>query len=222
MSRFEGAVDHLRVMVCRFPTSDSGAGIDFLMLYDTVPGGTGYLKQMMTDPDNLLSVFRMAREALVQCACNADPLKDGCYLFLYMTGETYEQIILEREAPPEPVDTTDFATALSRDETRSRRLHDHGVFPGDGSVLPQSIPELDTSGAVDVEVPAGHYSVHDAFLLHGSNPNASTRRRCGITVKYVPTHVHLDRSYRGPTGFDWGGVRLYLARGRPGNLTYAN
>ena len=41
-------------------------------------------------------------------------------LFLYMAGETYEQIILEREAPPEPVDTTDFATALSRDETRSR------------------------------------------------------------------------------------------------------
>ena len=41
-------------------------------------------------------------------------------LFLYMAGETYEQIILEREAPPEPVDTTDFATALRRDETRSR------------------------------------------------------------------------------------------------------
>ena len=41
-------------------------------------------------------------------------------LFLYMAGETCEQIILEREAPPEPVDTTDFATALKRDETRSR------------------------------------------------------------------------------------------------------
>ena len=105
---------------------------------------------------------------------------------------------------------------------RSRRVLDHGVFPEDGSVLPQSIPELDTSSAVDVEVPAGHYSVHDAFLLHGSNPNPSTRRRCGITIKYVPTHVRLDRTYRGPTGFDWGGVRLYLARGRPGNLTYAN
>ena len=41
-------------------------------------------------------------------------------LFLYMAGEAYEQIILERESPPEPVDTTDFATALRRDETRSR------------------------------------------------------------------------------------------------------
>lgn len=105
---------------------------------------------------------------------------------------------------------------------RSRRLREHGVFPNDGSVLPQSIPDIDKSDAVDVEVPAGHYSVHDAFLLHGSNPNPSTRRRCGITVKYVPTYVRLDRTYRGPTGFDWRSVRLYLARGRPGNLTYVN
>ena len=45
-------------------------------------------------------------------------------LFLYMAGETYEQIILEREAPPERVDTTDFATALSRDEdTVTLRRH---------------------------------------------------------------------------------------------------
>ena len=41
-------------------------------------------------------------------------------LFLYMAGESYEQIVLERETPPEPVDTTDFATALGRAETRSR------------------------------------------------------------------------------------------------------
>ena len=53
-------------------------------------------------------------------------------------------------------------------------------------------------------------------------PIPRARRRCGITIKYVPTHVRLDRTYRGPTGFDWNGVRLYLARGRPGNLTYAN
>ena len=41
-------------------------------------------------------------------------------LFLYMAGETYEQIILERETPSEPVDTADFAAALGRDDTRSR------------------------------------------------------------------------------------------------------
>ena len=41
-------------------------------------------------------------------------------LFLYMAGETYEQIIHDRDTPTEPVDTTDFAAALDRDDTRSR------------------------------------------------------------------------------------------------------
>ena len=41
-------------------------------------------------------------------------------LFLYMAGESYERIILERETPSEPVDPTDFAAALDRDDTRSR------------------------------------------------------------------------------------------------------
>ena len=41
-------------------------------------------------------------------------------LFLYMAGETCEQIILEREPPSEPVDTADLAAALGRDDTRSR------------------------------------------------------------------------------------------------------
>ena len=95
--RFEGAVDHLRVMVCRFPAADSGAGIDFLMLYDTVPGGTGYLKQMMTDPDNVLGVFRMAHDALVRCACNADPLKDGCYRCVYAYRRSREMASTSRD-----------------------------------------------------------------------------------------------------------------------------
>ena len=94
--RFSGAVDHLRVMTCRFPVAESGAGIDFLMLYDTVPGGTGYLKQMMTGPDNVLAVFRMARDALVQCACNADPLKDGCYRCVYAYRRSREMASTSR------------------------------------------------------------------------------------------------------------------------------
>jgi len=88
--RFAGAVEHLRVMTCKFPAPESGRGIDFLMLYDTVPGGTGYLKQMMNDPDNVLGIFRMAREALVQCECNADPSKDGCYRCVYAYRRSHD------------------------------------------------------------------------------------------------------------------------------------
>ena len=41
-------------------------------------------------------------------------------LYLYMAGDTYEQIILDRETPPDSVDTTDFNAALTRDDSRSR------------------------------------------------------------------------------------------------------
>ena len=65
-------------------------------------------------------VFEIRDEADLEEMAPRLPVEAYEGLFLYMAGETYEQIILEREAPPEPVDTTDFATALSRDETRSR------------------------------------------------------------------------------------------------------
>ena len=41
-------------------------------------------------------------------------------LFLFMAGETYEQIVLDRETPAAPVDTSDFEAALDRDDSRAR------------------------------------------------------------------------------------------------------
>ncbi len=94
--QFAGAVDHLRVMTCRFPASESGADFNFLMLYDTVPGGTGYLKQMMNDPGNVMNIFRIARDAISQCECNADPLKDGCYRCVYAYRRSYDMASTSR------------------------------------------------------------------------------------------------------------------------------
>ena len=41
-------------------------------------------------------------------------------LFYFLAGDSYEKLILEREAPGELVDTDDFETALGRDESRAR------------------------------------------------------------------------------------------------------
>ncbi|MDE0053391.1 MAG: AAA family ATPase [Bryobacterales bacterium] len=41
-------------------------------------------------------------------------------LFLYMAGDSYEDIVLEREAPQKAVDTADFEAALGRDDSRAR------------------------------------------------------------------------------------------------------
>ncbi len=98
----------------------------------------------------------------------------------------------------------------------------HKVDLNSGTTLPMSLDNLDLTDAKDVQLRAGEYSVHDPWILHGSNPNRSSRRRCGITLKYISTHAAIDRTFRSPSGFDWDGLRLYLARGNPGRHPYAN
>ncbi|MDE0177891.1 MAG: DEAD/DEAH box helicase [Bryobacterales bacterium] len=94
--QFAGAVDHLRVMTCKFPASESGADLTFLMLYDTVPGGTGYVKQMMNNPGNVLNIFRLAQKAIRDCECNAAPDKDGCYRCVYAYRRSFEMASTSR------------------------------------------------------------------------------------------------------------------------------
>ena len=94
--QFAGAVEHLRVMTCKFPAPESGADLTFLMLYDTVPGGTGYLKQMMNDPGHIMGIFRMSRDAMMQCECNTDPMKDGCYRCVYAYRRSYDMASTSR------------------------------------------------------------------------------------------------------------------------------
>ena len=76
---FGGRIDHLRVQTAEYPTADGGPRQGYLVLYDTVPGGTGYLKELMTAPAKLVSVFATARDALSACVCARDPEKDGCH-----------------------------------------------------------------------------------------------------------------------------------------------
>lgn len=105
---------------------------------------------------------------------------------------------------------------------RDRVVHEHEIDSSGRTTLPLGLSGIDTCGAVDVEVEAGAFSAHDPFVLHGSNPNRSSRRRCGITIKYIATDVTLDRDYVSPTKFDWHGARLYHARGARGAHEYWN
>ena len=77
--RFGGEIGHLRAMVCPYPIEGSDRLQRYVLLYDTVPGGTGYLKDRMTAPDKLLVVFEKALAAIEQCPCNQDPERDGCH-----------------------------------------------------------------------------------------------------------------------------------------------
>lgn len=70
---------------------------------------------------------------------------------------------------------------------------EHGKAERAGNLLSinQEVPvnEEEQAGAVDLILESGQASVHDGWLIHGSLPNRSTRRRCGITLRYVPAGV---------------------------------
>jgi non-haem Fe2+, alpha-ketoglutarate-dependent halogenase len=63
----------------------------------------------------------------------------------------------------------------------------------DANVLNQTVPDAERFGEpVNVELRAGEISLHSDLLLHGSEANQSTRRRCGLTLRYCPADVRAD------------------------------
>ena len=94
--RFKGAVDHLRIA----PDIRMAAGSDsprtYLVIYDSVPGGTGYLKELMRDPEPLFEVFGQALQTLNACACNQNAEADGCYRCVYRYHNSFDRKAISR------------------------------------------------------------------------------------------------------------------------------
>lgn len=53
----------------------------------------------------------------------------------------------------------------------------------------QTVPDVDTSQAVDMPLTAGQFSIHHELLVHGSAPNTTGERRLGISFACVPTEA---------------------------------
>jgi ectoine hydroxylase-related dioxygenase (phytanoyl-CoA dioxygenase family) len=60
---------------------------------------------------------------------------------------------------------------------------------------------IDEAAAVDLVLRAGDVSVHHPNLIHGSNANNSSRRRCGLTIRYIPTSTRILSDERWPSAF---------------------
>jgi ectoine hydroxylase-related dioxygenase (phytanoyl-CoA dioxygenase family) len=78
---------------------------------------------------------------------------------------------------------------------RSKSLTPHSREDRNDVVLNQRVVDggFDESAAVDVELEAGQMSLHDVYLIHGSNANRSTRRRAGLAIRYMPATSLFDR-----------------------------
>jgi ectoine hydroxylase-related dioxygenase (phytanoyl-CoA dioxygenase family) len=63
----------------------------------------------------------------------------------------------------------------------------------DANVLNQTVAGVEQlSAPVDDELRAGEMSIHSDLLVHGSEANASERRRCGLTLRYCPPDVRAE------------------------------
>lgn len=83
MKEYFGNVDHIHATVCDVPTEEGPYRKKYLVVYDSVPGGTGYLKQLMENKDSMVQIFQKALSVMENCSCHDDPQKDGCYRCLY-------------------------------------------------------------------------------------------------------------------------------------------
>lgn len=101
------------------------------------------------------------------------------------------------------IDDADTENACMR-FIRGSHHHGHVTFrPSDShehNVLNQTIDNPEQYGdPVDDVLEAGEISLHSDLLLHGSEANSSSRRRCGLTLRYAAADVraHLGWNAKG-------------------------
>jgi ectoine hydroxylase-related dioxygenase (phytanoyl-CoA dioxygenase family) len=101
-----------------------------------------------------------------------------------------------------------------------RRLRAHRSLAATGVTLTQELDpsEYDPSHAKDIVLEAGQMSLHDVYLLHGSQANHSPRPRRGITLRFMPTTSYFDRELASRQAAELGVLdhaerTLYLVRG---------
>lgn len=68
--------------------------------------------------------------------------------------------------------------------------------PDEHSVLGQTVEDPEQYGRIVVDdLKAGQVSIHNDLLLHGSDANNSTRRRCGLTLRYAAAEVRAEMGW---------------------------
>ena len=105
---------------------------------------------------------------------------------------------------------------------KQRRLRAHTQKDSPDLVLNQELnaEAYDEADAVDLVLEAGQFSLHDVYLVHGSEPNRSTKRRACYVCRYMPTTSHFDHDYgstlqaRSGNQVDFSGRALWQMRGK--------
>ena len=118
-----------------------------------------------------------------------------------------------------------------RGSHREQRLRAHHKVAAGDVTLTQELDraEYDEDQAVDLELEAGRISLHDVYLLHGSEANTSARPRRAMTMRFMPTTSVFDREVarqkaQSITLVDHSERKVFLMRGtdRSGQNSFVN
>ncbi|MCY3661646.1 MAG: phytanoyl-CoA dioxygenase family protein [bacterium] len=93
------------------------------------------------------------------------------------------------------IDDTDVDNSAMRvipGSHHNAQLAFHDSTDDEDNVLFQTVRDAEGWGRspVDLEMKAGQISLHSDWILHGSEPNRSDRRRCGLAMRYLSADVH--------------------------------
>lgn len=118
-----------------------------------------------------------------------------------------------------------------RGSHKDQALKRHNKVTAGDVTLTQELDrsEYDESKADDIVLKAGQISLHDVYLLHGSEPNTSPKPRRGITMRFMPTSSVFDRELAHQkaqviSSVDHATRQIFLMRGadRSGRNTFVN
>ena len=86
-----GQLGHLETTTQDDPIQGLELRKTFVFIFDTVPGGTGYLKYLLEDQNNILNVLRLSLDKLKACTCQQNDELDGCYKCLFAYRNNYKR-----------------------------------------------------------------------------------------------------------------------------------
>ena len=172
---------------------------------------------------------------LVEDAIGADIVLWGCQIFCKPGGDGME-VPWHQDGqywPIRPLGTCTVWIALDPSTVengclrvipgshRGKILHPHLTENRADVVLTQRAADgtFDERTAVDIELEPGQMSLHDVYMIHGSAPNRSSKRRAGVAIRYMPATSHFDRNLIATTdksGYtvDFARRPLWLLRGQ--------
>lgn len=197
MKEYFGNVDHLRASVIDVPVPESGCRKKYLIIYDSVPGGTGYLKQLMQEKDALIEIFEKALLVLEKCPCKDDPRKDGCYHCLYAYRQSRQIGNISRTV----------AIKLLKGILSGKDRREAIRTIGDIAVNPLLESALEEQFIAAVRQKAGANNVRDTmhngkhcyYLMLGNaaweaEPQVLLDESCGVAVRCKPDFVFWPKS----------------------------